>query len=140
YAQTKPVPVQTIPASSSSTSSRISSLASSSSRERRAICLITSCSGSPAKQSAQRPRATGRPSTHSMQYRSSLSIARLRVLGLQPLGPAPGERHEPALAQRAAPPLPAAMQHAVANGVEQNRLHTVPPDDGVNLHRAERRV
>src|SRR5690606_4957344 len=32
------------------------------------------------------------------------------------------------------------MQQSVANGVEQNRLQTVPPDDGVNLHRTERRV
>src|SRR5690606_7964555 len=32
------------------------------------------------------------------------------------------------------------MEHAWAHGVEQDRLHTVPPDGGGDLHRTVRRV
>src|SRR5690606_14355074 len=61
-------------------------------------------------------------------------------LGDQALRPAPRECREAALAQRPAPPLPTPVEHAVANGVEQNCLHTVPPDGGGDLHRTIRGV
>src|SRR5690606_32819681 len=95
--------------------------------------LLVGLVSGPAYEDRPEPAALSRPAPLGARLA-------LRVFGDQALRPAPRKHREAALAQRPAPTLPAAMQHAVAHGVEQNRLHTVPPDGGGDLHGAIRSV
>src|SRR5690606_20445916 len=66
--------------------------------------LLVGLVSGPAPEDRAEPAALSRPAPLG-------ACLALRVFGVQPLGPAPRKHRKPTLAQRAAPPLPAVMEH-----------------------------